>query len=170
MKVISTLGLFAGCMGLLALAAPAVRAQADTNPDHFEASNREPFDKAKKADGESTAIRYDGKVILPYAVQCNGKKLAPGRYSVSLRSDGKTFQATLKQKDQATEIVGVVHKQEYKSGGNVLLVEFKGKMRELSAIQLAELNMVLEPKPATETFPESPRRRFEQLLMTEQKD
>jgi hypothetical protein len=170
MKVTSLMGSLVSCVGFAVLAAPALYAQADVNPDHFEGANIEPFDKPAKTQTEVAAIHYNGKVTLPYPVQCSGKKLSPGKYSVSLRSDGKTFQATLKQKHQAIGIVGVVHKQDYKYGGNALLVELKGKTRELSAIQVAELNMVFEPQVQLASFRESQRRRFEELLMTEQNE
>ena len=84
--------------GLIPLGAPPARAQSEIDPDHFEAPNVEPFDVVK-ADASSDAgrISYDGKFRLAYTVQCNGKSLRPGRYSVSLRYDGKVARATLNQ-------------------------------------------------------------------------
>jgi len=168
MKVISIMGMLAGLSGLIAIGAPSARAQAEVDPDHFESSNVEPFERAKtNAGSEATAIRYDGKFTLPYAVQCSGKSLPPGKYSVSLHSDGKIGQATLKQRGRAIGIPVVVQKQAHKYDINALIVELNGKTRRLSAIQVAESDLVFEPKPPIESLPDSRARRFEKLLLTE---
>ena len=163
MKVVSIIGIFAGCMGFAALGAAPARAQ-EVAPDHFELSNTESFENAKtSATSEATALRYDGKVTLPYSVQCSGKSLPPGKYSVSLHSDGKIVQATLKQKDQVVAVQGTAYKQASKYENAALLVELKGKTRKLSAIQVADL--VFEPKLA-ENSSDKPG-RVEKLLLTE---
>ncbi len=168
MKVVSIVGILAGLSGLIAIGAPSARAQSEIDPDHFESSNVEPFERAKiNASSEAMAICYDGKFTLPYTVQCNGRSLPPGRYSVSLHSDGKIGQATLKQRGQAIRIPGVVHKLAHKYGSDALLVELRGKTRRLSAIQAAELDLVFDLKPPIESSSDSKPRRFEKLLLTE---
>ena len=169
MKVISIMGVLAGCVGLATLGGSPARAQSEVDPDHFESSNVEPFERAKlNAHSEATAIRYDGKFTLPYTVQCNGKSLPPGRYSVSLHSDGKTVQATLKQGRRAIGIPAVVHKQAHKNKSDALVVELNGKTRRLSAIQVAELelDLIFEPQPPMESSSDSKPKRFEKLLLT----
>jgi hypothetical protein len=167
MKVISVLGILAGWVGLVALGGSPARAQSEVDPDHFESSNVEPFEKAKiNARSEATAIRYDGKFTLPYTVQCSGKSLPPGTYSVSLHSDGKIGQATLKQGGRAMAFPGVVHKQAQKYASDALVVELKGKTRRLSAIQVAELDLIFEPKPPIESSSDGKPRRLEKLLLT----
>jgi hypothetical protein len=117
---------------------------------------------------EAAAIRYEGKFTLPYAVQCSGKSVPPGRYSISLHSDGKIGQVTLKQRGRAIGIPGVVHKQAQKYERDALVVELNGKTRRLSAIQVAELelDLVLEPKPPMESSADGNPRRVEKLLLT----
>ena len=167
MKVISIVGILAGWAGLAALGGSPALAQSEIAPDHFESSNTEPFERAKiHARGEAMAIRYDGKFTLPYTVECNGRSLPPGRYSVSLHSDGKTGQATLKQKGQAIGIPGVVRKQAHKNGSNSLVVELNGKTRRLSAIQVSELDLVFEPRLPIESSSDGKARRFKKLLLT----
>lgn len=166
MKVISIMGILAGWVGLAAFGGSLAWAQSEVAPDHFELSNVEPFDKPKtNASGEVKAISYDGKFTLPYTVQCSGKSLPPGKYSVSLHSDGKIAKAILMQRGRAIGIPGVVRKQEQESGSNALVVELNGKTRRLKAIQVAQL--VFEPKPLMESSPDSKSRRFEKLLLTE---
>jgi hypothetical protein len=166
MKVFSIVGIFAGCVGWAALGAASARAQ-EVDPDHFELSNVKPNEEARtNASGEEAAIRYDGKVTLPYTVQCSGKSLPPGKYSVSLHSEGKIVQATLKQKDQVVAVLATAYKQARKYESDALLVERKGKMRRLSAIQVAQLSLVFEPKPPIENSDGKPG-RVEKLLLTE---
>ena len=169
MKVISIMGILAGWVGLAALGGPSARAQSEIDPDHFESSNVEPFERAKiNTSSEARAMHYDGKFTLPYTVQCRGKSLPPGRYSVSLHSDGKIGQATLKQRGRAIGIPGVVHKQAHKYGSDTLVVvELNGKTRRLSAIQVAELDLVFEPKLPIESLSDRKPRRFEKLPLTE---
>ena len=112
--------------GLIMLGAPPARAQFEIDPDHFEAPNTEPFDKVKTDTASDVGtIRYDGEFRLAHTVQCNGKSLRPGRYSVSLPSDGKVVRATLNQDGQAIGIggVGVVHRQVQRHGNDALIVE-----------------------------------------------
>jgi hypothetical protein len=44
-----------------------------------------------------------------------------------------------------------------------MVVELDGKTRKLSAIQAAELDLVVDPKPQMENSSESKPRRFERL-------
>jgi len=98
--------------GLLPLGAAPARAQFEIDPDHFESPNVEPFDKVPTdARSDVGKIRYDGKFRLAYTVECNGKSLRPGRYSLSLRYDGKVARATLNQDGQTIGVGGVVHRQ-----------------------------------------------------------
>ena len=165
MQVLVTL---AALLGLMALGAPAARAQFEIDPDHFEAPNTEPFAKVK-ANTSSAAgtIRYDGKFRLAHPVQCNGKSLRPGRYSVSLRYDGKVARATLNQGGQTIGIGGVVHRQADRQGSDALIVEVKGTTRRLSAIQVAKLDFVLDQEPPIKNSTHSEPRRLERLPLTE---
>lgn len=109
MKVISIMGILAGWVGLAVLGGSPTYAQSEIAPDHFESSNVEPFEKPKtNASNEAASIRYDGKFTLPYTVQCSGKSLPPGKYSVSLHSDGKIGKAILMQRGRVIGIPGIV--------------------------------------------------------------
>ena len=136
-------------------------------PDHFEAPNTEPFDKVKTdTTSDVGTIHYDGEFRLANTVQCNGKSLRPGRYSVSIRYDGKVARATLNQDGQAIGIGGVVHRQAHRMGNDALIVELQGTTRRLSAIQVAKLDFfVLDQEPENSTHSEP--RRIERLPLTE---
>jgi hypothetical protein len=107
------------------------RAQSETDPDHFDSPNTEPFKKARPNVGtEAVTISYEGRFSLPYKVQCNGKGLAPGKYSVSLLSDGKVGQAILNPNGQAIPILGVVRRPTNKHQTDAILVEVDGGTKE----------------------------------------
>jgi hypothetical protein len=153
---------------LIALGAPPARAQFEIDPDHFEAPNTEPFDKVKTdTTSDVGTIHYDGEFRLANTVQCNGKSLRPGRYSVSIRYDGKVARATLNQDGQAIGIGGVVHRQAHRMGNDALIVELQGTTRRLSAIQVAKLDFVLDQEPPIKNSTHSEPRRLERLPLTE---
>src|SRR5215469_11614354 len=108
----SVLVILAALSGVIALGAPPARAQFEIDPDHFEAPNMEPFAKVKTDTSSNVGtIRYDGKFRLAHTVQCRGKSLRPGRYSISLRYDGKVAHATLNRDGRTIGIGGVVHRR-----------------------------------------------------------
>ena len=158
----------AALSGLIALGSPPARAQFEIEPDHFEAPNTEPFGKVKTDPSSNVGtIRYDGKFRLAHTVQCNGKSLRPGRYSVSLRYDGKVARATLNRDGQTIGIGGVVHKHAHRQGNDALLVELQGTTRRLSAIQVAKLDFVLDPEPQIKNATHGEAGRLERLPLTE---
>jgi hypothetical protein len=106
-------------------------AQFEIDPDHFET----PAESTQAA-----KTHYEGKFTLPYTVQCHGRSLPPGKYSVSLDSDGKTGQATLLGKGQAVTVQGIVRRQSRPSRG-ALVVERTGGMTQLSMIHAAQLDL-----------------------------
>jgi hypothetical protein len=158
----------AALLGLMVLGAHPARAQSEIDPDHFAAPNTVPFAKVK-TDTSSAAdtIRYDGQFRLAHTVECNGKSLPPGSYSVSLRYDGKVARATLNQDGQTIGIGGVVHRQAHRQGSDALIVEVKGTTRRLSAIQVAKLDFVLDPEPQIKNSTHSEPRRLERLPLSE---
>ena len=157
----------AALSGLIALGAPPARAQFEIDPDHFEAPNTEPFGKVKADSGGVGTIHYDGKFRLAHTVECNGKSLRPGRYSVSLRYDGKVGHATLNRDGRTIGIGGVVHRHAHRQGNDALIVELQGTTRRLSAIQVAKLDFVLDPEPQIRNSTHSETGRIERLPVTE---
>jgi hypothetical protein len=86
----------AALSGLVALGAPAARAQSEIDPDHFELSNVEPFDKAQRS-ASREAARFEGKVRLAYIVQSNGTNLRAGGDGVRGASKHKVVSWTASQ-------------------------------------------------------------------------
>ena len=73
-------------------------AQFEIDPDHFETTDT-PTQAAK--------THYVGKFTLPYTVQCDGRSLPSGKYSISLDSDGRIAHVTLLRKGQDFRIQGI---------------------------------------------------------------
>ena len=166
----SWLGILAVLAAGIVLAAPSARAQFEVDPDHFDSPNMGPFDRPKtKANSEAAAatVRYEGRFNLPYAVQCNGKILRPGKYSISLRADGKVGQATLNQKDKTTGIGGVVQKRARKTVIDAVVVELNRGSRNLSQIQIAQLDLILGPRLPVASSSDSKPQRIDRLPLTE---
>jgi hypothetical protein len=156
--------------GFAALLTPGSYAQSEVDPDQFESPNTEPIPQPKPRDtgaAETAKVRFDGKVTLPYSLLCAGKRLIPGRYTVSVRSDGKTGRATLNQKGQAIEILGVVRQPADAHARNVLLVENIGRAHRLSSIHVKEMELVFGPDPQPgHAFLDKPK-RIESLLLVQ---
>jgi len=106
-------------------------AQFEVDPDHFETTEG-PTPKAQ--------MHYEGKVTLPYTVLCDGRSLPPGKYSVSLDSDGRTGQLTMLREGKAFRIQGVAQKQIHQAP-NSLVVERSGGLPELSLIHAYPMDL-----------------------------
>jgi hypothetical protein len=97
----------------------------------------------------------------PYAVQCSGKQLAPGKYSVLLRSDGKVGHGVLKSTNQSVEIRSVAHLQGFKRSADEVVVGSEGTVRTLSAIQISGVNFVFDPIFTVDNSSSSKKKRVE---------
>jgi len=116
---------------IMAVGGSRAHAQFEIDPDHFETTDT-PTPKAQ--------MHYEGKVTLPYTVQCDGRSLPPGRYSVSLDADGKTGQVTMLREGQAFKIQGIAQKQHHPAS-NSLVVERNGGLSQLSIIHAYPIDL-----------------------------
>jgi hypothetical protein len=150
MKSLSVVKIFTILLGLCVFGGASAYAQMEVDPDHYDSPSTEAFKKAEThAYFAAAPIQYKGTFRLPYSVQCNGQSLAPGKYSILLRSNGKQGHATLKQNGQAIALAGVVHEQGHFQRSDALIVEIRGKTRRISSIELATLDLVLGPTSQT---------------------
>jgi len=155
--------------GFAALATPCCYGQSDPFPDQFDSPNTELFPQPKTKEGgaaKAGKVRFDGQVTLPYSLRCAGQRLLPGRYTILLRSDGKTGRATLTRKGQSFEIRGVARLPADTHAHNRLLVECIGKARMLAAIHVEEMELVFAADPQLEHTPDGQPKRTERLLLT----
>jgi hypothetical protein len=165
MKSLSIFTISTALAFLVALGNPSALAQQEIDPDHFDSPNREPNRQPNAADSKARVIRYHGTFSLPYSVLCNGKKLTPGEYSISLRSNGDVGQTTLTQDGHAVERAGVVRRAAYKQPDEVVVEDSKNG-RTLSVVRVSGFDFVFDPKHLADRSPESRPTRVEKLPLT----
>jgi hypothetical protein len=164
MKTVWMKKIFIGLAGLAALGSPRAYAQSEIDPDHFEMTNTEPFQQSKtRTDSQVAKLHYEGNFTLPYRLQCKGKNLPPGKYSVSLNSDGRTAQVTLYRKGQAVRIEGIKQKKTRNRRRDALIVERRGTTHQLSLIHVAQIDLLFSPTPAVEHPAHGKPRSIERL-------
>ena len=147
------IAVFVGLLGSVMLGPSGAYAQAEIDPDHFDSPNAQPIPQLVRL------LRYDGTFSLPYSVLCNGKKLAPGKYSISLRFGGKVGRATLNQKNHAIEIAPVVQMEAPKQRDETIVVENSQTGRTLSVIRVSGFDFVFNAKHSADPSDDSPARR-----------
>jgi hypothetical protein len=143
-----------------------VQGQAEIAPDHYEATDSQSAPAKTAAKTKAVLIHYEGNFTLRYSVQCEGRSLRPGDYLVSLDSDGSTVRVTLNRRDQAVKFEGAAEKQPRYRGRDALLVERSGDNRQLSAIHIAQLELVLHPGRQGEQPKDRSLRNVEALPVT----
>lgn len=166
MKVITYIRILVTLAILSAIGVSAAFAQSEIDPDHFDSPNTESIPQPRTAESRVAATRYDGAFSLPYQVQCNGKRLAPGKYSVSVRFNGKVWQATLNQKGHTIEIAAVVAAEARKphdQRDEVVVVENDKKVRTLSVVRVSGFDFVFDAKPRRDPLQDNKPARTEKL-------
>jgi hypothetical protein len=160
------IALFIGLLGSIMVGPSCAYAQSEIDPDHFDSPNTEPIPQPRTVDSKVRATRYNGTFSLPYSVLCNGKKLAPGKYSISLRSDGNAGQATLNQKGHAIEIARVVQTAAPKQRDEVVVEENNKNGRTLSFVRVSGFDFVFDPKHSADPSSHSRPTRAKKLPLT----
>jgi hypothetical protein len=134
---------FLGLAVLVTVGSPRAWAQSDVDPDHYEIRDPEPLPQSKtNVPGRVDKMHYEGNFILPYSLQCNRSNLPPGKYSISVDSEGRTVRVTLNRRGHSMKIEGITPRQNQNRGRNVLVVERNGANHQLSLIQVAQLDLV----------------------------
>jgi hypothetical protein len=160
------MAILVGLIASVTLSTSLASAQSEIDPDHFDAPNTEPFPQPRAADSRVLGVRYDGTFLLPHPVLCNGKKLASGKYSVSLRSNSKDGQAIFRSKGRIIEIASAVRIQAHKGRTDVVIVDNELKSRTLLAIHAAGLEFVFDLKYRTDSASNRKEVAVEELPLT----
>jgi hypothetical protein len=134
------IAVFAGLLGSVALSPFRAYAQTEIDPDHYDSPNAQAVSQLVRL------LRYDGTFSLRYSVLCNGKKLDPGKYSISLRFDGQVGRATLNQKNHTIEIARAVQTEAPKQCDEGVVVGNNQTRRTLSLIRVSSFDFVVRSK------------------------
>ena len=76
---------------LACFCAASTHAQADVTPDDYKRLNTVPITL------ESVKVDFQGNFSLPSEVQCHGHKLAPGKYTLMVKTVGNDKMVTLQR-------------------------------------------------------------------------
>jgi hypothetical protein len=157
MNVTSRMIIAAGFAALGALVAPGVRAQAEIAPDHFDSPNLVPFEQPKaQPTMQAISGRYQGRVTLSHRVRCNGTTLAPGKYEVSLQSDGRTVELSLNHRGRTITVTGTAYEKPLNTERGYLVVERRGNARRLSVIHMGLVEAGFAPENSATRRPAGP--------------
>ncbi len=121
-------------------------AQFEIDPDHFDSPDTQSLPKSKSsAIGQATKVHFEGKVTLPYSVQCDGRSLGSGKYLVSFDSDGRMAHVTLHRGGHADRFQAIAQQRDQLTE-NALVVERNGGLPQLSMIQAGHLDLMFHGK------------------------
>jgi len=133
-------------LGLACLLPATAHAQAEIAPDNYDIAAPQTTVAAQPAPAAAktqVAADFDGKFSLPYKVNCSGKALAPGVYSLSVKSAGANSVVTIHRNGEDTNLVVRRVSQRPVSSTSALLLRRAGPARTLEAVYVQQLNAVL---------------------------
>jgi hypothetical protein len=140
-------GLALGCVW------PATaHAQAEVAPDFYEITNAVAIDSpamlAMATETPKAPTEFQGNISLPYGVNCAGKKLAAGEYTLAVKTEGASKTVVL-HKD-GNDVSLPVQKIEAGSamGSSALLVRRGTQARTLEAVYVQDMKAILYLNPA----------------------
>jgi len=117
-------------------------AQAETTPEDYKSSNMAPV-----APAPSVKPDFQGNFSLPYQVQCHGHKLAPGQYTLMVKTVGENKMVTIQREgsDIVLQSRPVTPTSVSASGHNAVLVRHGPgpRTRTLEGVYMENLKMVL---------------------------
>jgi hypothetical protein len=102
---VKTLGLIACLVGLallVTLGSSRAQAQAEIDPDHYETVDAiaKPLPQSKAVTPRPVGkINCEGDFLLTSSVRCNTSSLPPGKYLISVNSEGRTVRITLNRRE-----------------------------------------------------------------------
>jgi hypothetical protein len=144
-SVVKGLTMFAA-LGIACLLPVTAHAQAEIAPDVYDVVAPQPIVAAQpvlvSAKIDATA-EFRGNFTLTHDVTCSGWTLAPGVYSLSVKSDGTNRVVTI-QRNGADMIIRVreVSPRPAESQ-SALVLRHKGPARTLEAVYVQQLNAML---------------------------
>jgi hypothetical protein len=128
-------------LGLACLLPVTAHAQAEIAPDYYDIEGPSvalQVTQVAKTDVEA------GKFSLPYRVNCSGMALAPGVYSISVKSDGANQVVTIRRDGRDMNIrARRVAQHPAQSQSELLLRHSAGPGHTLEAVYVRQLNEVL---------------------------
>jgi hypothetical protein len=121
-------------------------AQAEVSPDFYAIDNSAPIQQPQMtlaANTQQAPAEFQGNISLPYQVQCSGKKLAAGQYTVAVKTEGQQKTVVLHKDGNEVKLAVRQIAPASKADRSALLVQSAGEKRMLEAVYVASLNAIL---------------------------
>jgi hypothetical protein len=166
-KTVRLIAYFIGLAVLITVGSTRAYAQFEVDPDHYDNRDTEPPPRSNtNAPGQAAKIHYEGNFVLPYSLQCNRGSLPPGKYLITVDSEGRTARVTLNREGHSVRIQGIAQRRNQNHRGNVLVVERNRAGHQLSLIQVAQLDLVFSPALGTQRAAEGKASKLEELPLS----
>jgi len=134
-------------LGLACLLPARVYAQVDAQPDPdlYEGPNTEAIaaHAMPTAHAQEEKADFAGRFSLPYNVECDGRNLRPGQYSISVRSQGTNRVLNIHSRAANMNIPVRVVPANQGASRSAVLVRASGEGRKLEAVYVEGLNATL---------------------------
>jgi hypothetical protein len=131
--------MFTAVLGLACLLPATARAQSDVMPDEFAFSDTTPSAQPVAVQ----AANFDGKISLPYGVNCAGKNLVAGEYMVSVRSEGSSRTVAIHGRGENVNMQVREVRADRVASHSALLVRKSGQGRKVEAVYVEGLGATL---------------------------
>jgi hypothetical protein len=121
-------------------------AQAEVSPDFYAIDNSAPIQQPQMtlaANTQQAPAEFQGTISLPYQVQCRGKKLAAGQYTVAVKAEGAKKTVVLHKDGNEVKLAVRQIAPASKAERSALLVQSAGRTRMLEAVYVASMNAIL---------------------------
>jgi hypothetical protein len=153
MKNLTAVRIFTGLFlffGLASLLAVPCHAQAEVAPDFYDvvspaavAQSIQPVANIQ----QQADPQFHGSFTLAHVVECSGKTLPAGKYSVALQSGETERFVTLRHNGKSIKLEARVLSPYSAPGQSALLVSRGERSRTLEAIYVQKLNVILYFRP-----------------------
>jgi hypothetical protein len=145
MTTVVKASIFTAALGLACLLPAAARAQSDVMPDEFPFSAPETtaVQPVQHADAKQAKASFEGKISLPYGVNCAGKNLKPGEYMVSVKSEGSSRVVAIHGHGENVNMQVREVRANRAASHSALLVRKSGEGRRVEAVYVQGLSATL---------------------------
>jgi hypothetical protein len=143
----------AATLGFACLLPATAHAQADAmaSPDDypFSAAETTAPQAVQHAAAKQQNADFEGKVSLPYGVNCAGKNLKPGQYFLSVKSEGTSRGVTIHGSGESVDIRVREVRVNRGASQSALLVRKSAGGHRLEGVYVEELGATLYLDPTT---------------------
>jgi hypothetical protein len=146
MTTVVRASMLTAALGLACLLPATARAQSDVMPDEFAFSDTTP---AAQPVAAVQATNFEGRISLPYGVNCAGKNLEAGEYMVSVKSEGSARVVTIHGGGESVNMQAREVRVKEAKSHSALLVRKSGQGHKVEAVYVEGLGATLYLNPNT---------------------